>query len=99
MIAAQRERTRRAAKPVGAARVDPNPNAAVRDAGLALRKAAHRAIQGVTESIEAFAFNKAVAQIYELANAISRDGGGDGAARREALETIVMLMGPMRPKP
>ena len=67
------------------------------DAGLALRKAAHRAIQGVTESIEAFAFNKAVAQIYELANAISRDGGGDGAARREALETIVMLMGPMTP--
>ena len=42
----------------------------------ALRRAAHKTIAGVSADIEAFHFNKAVARLYELANAI------DGAASR-----------------
>ena len=46
-------------------------------------RATHRAVADVTKSIEGFAFNKAVAKLYELANAIGKSGaGGDRGARR-----------------
>jgi leucyl-tRNA synthetase len=68
------------------------------DAALELRRAAHRAIAAITEDLEQLRFNRAVAQIYTLANAI---GGADpsqlGAVRREALETLVRLIAPMMP--
>ena len=69
---------------------------------LELRRAAHKAIQAITEDIERFRFNRAVARIYELSNAISRaaaDGARDGAgpALRECLEILVRLIGPMMP--
>jgi leucyl-tRNA synthetase len=65
---------------------------------LELRRAAHRAIVSVTDDLEALRFNRAVARVYELANAISgADAGVSGAVRREALETIVLLIGPMMP--
>ena len=38
--------------------------------GDGLRRAAHKTIAGVSADIEAFHFNKAVARLYELANAI-----------------------------
>ena len=66
----------------------------------ALRRASHKAILGVTEDIEGFAFNKAVARIHELVNALSKtDGpGADLAfARREAFEVVARLMAPMTP--
>jgi leucyl-tRNA synthetase len=66
-------------------------------ADLELRRATHRAIQAVTEDLEALRFNRAVAQIYTLANAIGAAGAVDGAVRREALEAIVLLSGPMMP--
>ena len=43
---------------------------------MELRRATHRAIAAVTEDLEALRFNRAVAQIYALANAI---GGAKGA--------------------
>ncbi len=64
---------------------------------LALRQAAHRAIAAVTDDLAALRFNRAVAQIYTLANAIAAASTVDGAVRREALEAIVMLCGPMMP--
>jgi leucyl-tRNA synthetase len=70
------------------------------EAGQALRRATHKAIAAVTEDIERFHFNRAVARIYELANAISEYKGTDPAdagARREAFETLVRLIGPMMP--
>jgi len=74
------------------------PNANAQGADLELRRAAHRAIAAVTDDIEALRFNRAVARIYELANAISgADQSVSGAVRREALETIVLLAGPMMP--
>ncbi len=69
-------------------------------AALQLRRAAHRAIAGVSADIEAFHFNKAVARLYELANTISGAEAGDDAGRwalREALEIFVRLIGPMTP--
>ncbi len=64
---------------------------------LDLRRATHRAIAAVTEDLENLRFNRAVAQIYSLANAMPADAKIDGAVRREALETLVLLIGPMMP--
>ncbi len=66
---------------------------------LALRKATHKSIEGVTADIENLHFNKAVARLYEFANAIGGKCTGDGAgeALREALETLVLLVAPMMP--
>ena len=71
---------------------------------LALRRATHAAIAGVTEGIEGFTFNKAVARLHELANALGRAAGMTGAdaegiawARREGFEVLARLMAPMVP--
>ncbi len=63
------------------------------------RRAIHRAIAGVTEHIEKFRFNSAVARIRELTNLLEemRDGPGAGAVMREGVETAVRLIGPMMP--
>ncbi len=70
--------------------------AAIDSDALELRRATHRAIAAVTEDLEALRFNRAVAQIYSLANAIGSAKVG-GATKREALEAIVLLSGPMMP--
>jgi leucyl-tRNA synthetase len=75
-------------------------------AAQALRRVTHRTIAAVTEALESFAFNVAVARLYELANAIGDaerttdvggDAGGLAAARREAVEMLARLMAPMMP--
>ncbi len=65
-----------------------------------LRRAVHRAIADVTDDFERFHYNRAVAHLYELVNSVSaatKAGSVSGAALREALETIVRLIGPMMP--
>jgi leucyl-tRNA synthetase len=62
-----------------------------------LRQATHRTIAAVTEALESFAFNVAVARIHEFANAIGEAAGADAAARREALETLAQLIAPAMP--
>ena len=70
-----------------------------------LRRATNQTIAAVGEDIEAFRFNKAVARIYEFVNTLSSwssDQAGDlsmgGAmALREALDSLVQLIGPMMP--
>jgi leucyl-tRNA synthetase len=67
-----------------------------------LRQATHRTIAAVTEALESFAFNVAVARIHEFANAITEAEGsssapGMGAALREALEMLARLSAPMMP--
>ena len=65
---------------------------------IALRRAAHRAVAWVTEDLEALRFNRAVARIYELANAIgAASADTEGAVRREVLEILVRLISPMMP--
>ena len=76
-------------------------------AALTLRRATHRAIAALTEALESFAFNVAVARLYELANAIaeaaSQDAKSAGSepgmawARLEALSMLARLAGPMMP--
>ncbi|AOZ68219.1 leucine--tRNA ligase [Rhodobacter xanthinilyticus] len=63
---------------------------------LALRKAAHKAVDEITRSIEGFAFNKAVAAIYGLTNTLSKSTASNGA-KREAMKLMAQLMGPMVP--
>jgi leucyl-tRNA synthetase len=66
----------------------------------AVRRAAHKAIAGVSADIEAFHFNKAVARLYELASTIDSlkpADESDGWVLREALEIFVRLIGPMTP--
>jgi leucyl-tRNA synthetase len=67
------------------------------DGASELRRAVHRAVAAVTEDLAALRFNRAVAQIYTLANAITGATNAPGAERREALETLVKLIGPMMP--
>ncbi|HEX3808056.1 MAG TPA: class I tRNA ligase family protein, partial [Rhizomicrobium sp.] len=69
----------------------------VQGANLELRRAVHCAIFAVTNDLENLRFNRAVAQIYTLANAITNDASLDGALRREALETLTLLISPMMP--
>ncbi|MFT4014476.1 MAG: leucine--tRNA ligase [Paracoccus sp. (in: a-proteobacteria)] len=61
-----------------------------------LPRAAHRAIADVTMAIEGFAFNKAVAKLYELANAIGKSPAG-GEERRAVLRILAQLLAPMVP--
>jgi leucyl-tRNA synthetase len=74
---------------------------------LGLRQASHRAIAAVTDDIEKFRFNRAVARVYEFANAIddflaTSEGiaglsAGHGFALREALESLARIVAPMMP--
>ncbi len=67
---------------------------------LALRRAAHQALAAATEDFENLRFNRAVARVYELANAVSgfTPATPQGAfAKREALEILVQIVGPMMP--
>ena len=76
------------------------PEAATRPELAALRRAAHKAIDGVTGDLEAFRFNRAVARIHELVNALAEFTLADEAARwvrREASEAAALLAGPMVP--
>jgi leucyl-tRNA synthetase len=71
------------------------------EAATTLRRATHKIVAAVTEDIEAFHFNKAVARIYELANTLEKfeaqPQGGRPWALREAYEALARLMGPMMP--
>jgi leucyl-tRNA synthetase len=71
---------------------DAPPNA--EDAELI--RATHRAIADVTQGIETFGFNKAVARLYEFTNTLSRSGAG-AQAKRQAMRTMAQLMQPMVP--
>ena len=71
-------------------------------AGRTLRRATHRCIAAMTEALEGFAFNVAVARLYELANAITdaeraAPEAGLAWARREAVEMLARLSSPMMP--
>jgi leucyl-tRNA synthetase len=66
-------------------------------AGKKLRQATHRTIAAVTEALEGFAFNVAVARIHELANAIGEASAAPLAVRAEAVEALARLASPMMP--
>jgi leucyl-tRNA synthetase len=59
-----------------------------------LKKIVHKTIALVTVDLEGLRFNRAIARIYELANAISAAGP---TGRREAVGALVLLFAPMMP--
>ncbi|CUA88662.1 leucyl-tRNA synthetase [Chelatococcus sambhunathii] len=77
------------------------------EASLILRKAAHRALATVEDDVLKLRFNRCVAQVYELSNALQaalngiRDGEPPAAdmrfALREAASILVQLVAPMMP--
>jgi len=66
---------------------------------VAMRRAVHKTIMAVSDDLDALRFNRAVARIYELTNALA-DGkdGVSGGVLREGLETLVRLVAPMMPR-
>ena len=61
----------------------------------ALTRRRHRTVAAVAQDVEALAFNKAVARIYELTSAVEK--AAPGAARSEAIRTLALLVAPMMP--
>ncbi len=61
-----------------------------------LLRASHKAIHEVTQGIETFAFNKAVAKLYEFTNTLAKSQAGSDA-RRQAMRIMAQLMQPMVP--
>ncbi len=68
-------------------------------ADLGLRKAAHRALAGVGDDVERLRFNRCVAQVYTLANALddALRGTASREAATEAAGILVQLIAPMMP--
>jgi leucyl-tRNA synthetase len=67
---------------------------------LTVRRLTHKTIAAVTDDLDKFRFNRAVARIRELTNALEDlpvDAAGAGAVLREGLETATLLLGPMMP--
>jgi leucyl-tRNA synthetase len=72
---------------------------------LAIRKAAHRVVRQVAEDIEGLRFNRAVAQIYELTNALTRfqqlvieaPSPARVAMLRDGMVRLVQMIAPMMP--
>ncbi|MBO9671483.1 MAG: class I tRNA ligase family protein, partial [Sphingobium sp.] len=61
----------------------------------ALDRKLHQTIDGVAKDIEALSFNKAVAKLYELTNAIEK--AKPSASRTAAIRTLPLLVAPMTP--
>ena len=72
---------------------------------LAIRKIAHRAVANVGTEIEGLRFNRAVAQIYELTNALAKflptvaasPNAESVSALRDGVERLVQITAPMMP--
>ena len=72
-----------------------NANSAADGDDPALERKRHRAIAAVGEAIESLQFNKAIAQLYELTNAIEK--AKPSATRNRAVRTLVLLAAPAAP--
>lgn len=76
------------------------PAASLGEKALAVRQTIHRTIADLTNDIERFHFNRAVARARELSNALDTlDGAsaGEEGVLREGLETLMQLLNPMLP--
>ncbi len=61
------------------------------------RRAIHRVIAAVTDDLDKFRFNRAVARIRELTNLLEDGADIPGPVLREGIEAAVRLIGPMMP--
>tara|TARA_B100001123_G_scaffold435506_1_gene564180 strand:+ start:61 stop:1047 length:987 start_codon:yes stop_codon:yes gene_type:complete len=70
------------------------------DAAAAILRNVHQTVAAVTEGLESFRFNRAVAQVRQLTNELvdyKNEGPSHDFVRRFALETMIQLIGPMMP--
>jgi len=65
----------------------------------AMRRKIHKTIHEMTQDLERFHFNKSVARLRELSNALEdfTTQGGDADVRREGIVAMIKLMAPMMP--
>jgi leucyl-tRNA synthetase len=66
----------------------------------AIRRTTHKTIAAVTDDLDKFRFNRAVARIRELTNTLDELPSAEPGASevfREGLETLAQLLGPMMP--
>ena len=78
----------------------PMPAALLPPALDAARRATHKTIAAVTDDLDKFRFNRAVARIRELTNTLEELPSSESGAPevlREGLETLARLLGPMMP--
>ena len=61
----------------------------------ALDRKLHQTVDGIAKDIEALSFNKAVAKIYELTNAVEK--AKPSASRSAAIRALALLVAPMTP--
>ena len=67
---------------------------------IAIRRVTHKTIVAVTDDLDKFRFNRAVARIRELTNALEELPASEAGAPevlREGLEIVARLIGPMMP--
>ncbi|HLI10200.1 MAG TPA: leucine--tRNA ligase [Alphaproteobacteria bacterium] len=65
-----------------------------------VRRRIHKTIDGVTQDLEQFRFNRAVARVHELSNGLAELAGEEpdiAWVLREGYEALVRLIGPMMP--
>ncbi len=72
------------------------PRARPESGASSLRRLVHKTIASVTEDLEQFRFNRAVARLRELSNALESEAP-DPVEMREALEVLTVLISPMMP--
>ncbi len=78
----------------------PSPNPLPEGEGENLRRQTHKTIKAVGEGLSQFHFNKAVALLRELSNAIesfSPESDEDKKTRRDAIESLLKMFHPMMP--
>ena len=62
-----------------------------------LKRTTHKVIAAVTDDLENLRFNRAIARIYELSNALQAGLNTKDSAVREAADALVLLSAPMMP--
>ncbi len=78
------------------ARIGDMPEGFVGTGDADIARATAKAVHEVTQGIETFAFNKAIAKLYEFTNTLSK-ANGSRDAMRTAMRTMAQLMQPMVP--
>jgi len=72
------------------------PTDAVGEGDTELLRAMHRAIFDVTQGIDSFGFNAAIAKLYAFTNTLAKSQAG-AVAQRQAITTLAQLMAPVTP--
>jgi leucyl-tRNA synthetase len=77
-------------------RIGEMPEGHIGEGDDALNRATAKAVAEVTQGIESFAFNKAIAKLYEFTNTLSR-ATASTPTMKHAMRTLAQLMCPMTP--